>query len=292
MDHKLDEIKNILDYWYKLELFMPFWPEIKGDRVIVDKNRKIVPYGAKTNDANDTFVYNIYLGKITLQDLIEDMFNAIGEKDDLIDKDTSLSCVCVFQLSYEGKYIEKSFRVVNLIWATAKVIESKSLNVALDESEIKEFNKEIDSSILDELQLKDKIMSYEDLMKIFKFVMNKIPVKIKMEDNEFYVSINKEYIKTNNNNSAEYNTDSVLANDNNFKQDEIESDSVQNMVSSFYLTDIMEIINSLKEHEIENNNKIVDYIGALKEDKNRIEICKNEEEMENWLLPDKFPLGK
>lgn len=189
MDSKLNEIKNILDYWYKLELFVPFWPEVRSDTVIVDKKMKIIPWEVKTNGANDEFVYNIYLGKVTLQDLVEAMFDAIDKKDNLIDKDTSLSCICVFQLTYEGKYIEKSFRIVNLIWAAAEVIKNKSLNVLLDESEIKKFNKEIDNIILDELQLRDKIISYKDLMKIFEFIMGEIPVKVKAEHNEFYASI-------------------------------------------------------------------------------------------------------
>lgn len=72
------------------------------------------------------YKYDVYLGKVISQDLIVDMLDSIGEKDDAIEKDNSQSCLCAFKLSSDGTYIGDSFSISTFVWAVAKIIAEKT----------------------------------------------------------------------------------------------------------------------------------------------------------------------
>jgi len=62
MDQEMNTVKNILDYWYNLEFFSPFWPEKTRDTIFININSvsNRVPW---EKESSSKYTYNVYLGK-------------------------------------------------------------------------------------------------------------------------------------------------------------------------------------------------------------------------------------
>ncbi|MCI1958129.1 MAG: hypothetical protein LKJ25_00715 [Clostridia bacterium] len=136
------ETQNILNYWYNLEFFSPFWPNKKI--IYINKIKKVLPWTIN----NDSYVYDVYLGKVKSQDLIEKMLDTIGEQEEAIEKDNSKSCICAFKLKSDGTYIDNSFSISTFVWAVAKIIADKNLKTNFDTKEINKLNSEINDILI------------------------------------------------------------------------------------------------------------------------------------------------
>lgn len=141
----MNETQKILNYWYNLEFFSPFWPEKTKDTLYINKPNNRIPWIIKDDPR---YIYDIYLGKIKSQDLIEDMLNSISEKDGAIEKDNSQSCVCAFKLRSDGTYVGDSFSISTFVWAITKIIAEKNLRTDFDTKEIDKLNSEINDSLI------------------------------------------------------------------------------------------------------------------------------------------------
>ncbi|MBU5439813.1 hypothetical protein KQI42_17490 [Tissierella sp. MSJ-40] len=269
----MDEKQKILNYWYNLEFFSPFWPERTKDTLYINKPNNKLPWIIKDDPR---YIYDIYLGKIKSQDLIEDMLNSIGEKDDAIEKDNSQSCVCAFKLRSDGTYVGDSFSVSTFVWAIAKIIAEKNLRTDFDMVEIDKLNSEINDILL---SINNKL-EYKDLEEIYTIVIDKISLKI---NSIFNAVINKKYAKKEN---GERKT--IRKNQNVGEDEENDIDTSTDMLSSFYVSDI-----DMIRHKIQSGDSIIKYIEALKvPTTNRIEIDTDVSQMKKWLSPEKYPLGK
>lgn len=269
----MDGKQNILNYWYNLEFFSPFWPEKTKDTLYINKTNNKLPWIIKDNPR---YIYDIYLGKIKSQDLIIHMLNSIGEKDEAIEKDNSQSCICAFKLRSDGTYVGDSFSISTYVWAVAKIIAEKNLRVDFDIKEIDKLNSEINNSLI---SINNKL-EYKDLEEIYTIVMDKI--SLKPNNSVFNVVINKKYDKKENSESkAKKNQDGL-------EDEESDIDTSTDMLSSFYVSDI-----NMIRQKIQNGDSIAKYIEALNMPiSNRIEIDNNVSQMKRWLSPDKYPLGK
>ncbi|MCC9295968.1 hypothetical protein LN736_13970 [Clostridium sp. WLY-B-L2] len=270
----MDEKRKILSYWYNLEFFSPFWPEKTRNTLYINKPSNRLPWIIKDDPR---YIYDIYLGKIKSQDLIEDMLSSIGEKDEAIEKDNSQSCICAFKLRADGTYVNDSFSISTFVWAVAKIIAEKNLRTDFHTLEINKLNSEINDTIL---SINNKI-EYEDLEKIYTGVIEKI--SLKQNNSIFNAIINKKYAKKENGKSK------VKGKKQNGQEDVGgDIDTSTDMLSSFYVSDI-----DMIRQKIQNEDSIVKYIEALKMPiTDRVEIDNNVSQMNIWLSPDKYPLGK
>lgn len=253
-EKEMKDIQNILNYWYNLEFFSPFWPETRVGTEYINHRNKKIPWGVKSDSK---YTYDVYLGSIKSQDLMENMVEAIGVEDELMEKDNSRLCVCGFKLGEDGIYIEDSFSISTFVWAMAKIIREKDLRTDFSTKQIEELNEEINQFLLSI----DRILEYEDLEKIYKFVMEKI--SLSLNKNLFSGIINKKFAR---------------------KED---IDTSTDMLSSFYVSDI-----DMIRRKIQNEDKIIQYIEAFKKIMDRIEIDKDVTQMKKWVSPEKYPLGK
>ncbi|WP_027365894.1 DEAD/DEAH box helicase family protein [Desulfotruncus alcoholivorax] len=269
----MDKTQKILNYWYNLEFFSPFWPEKTKDTVYINNMNNRMPWIVK---ADPKYTYDVYLGKIKSQDLIMDMLDSIGEKDDAIEKDNSLSCICAFKLASDGTYIEESFSVSTFVWAVAKIIAEKNLRTDLSTVEIDKLNSEM-NDILTSVGNK---LEYKDLEKFYTIVMEKI--LLNLNNSVFCAVINKKFTKKENEKRKEKSKQSVQ------EDEEDDIDTNTDMLSSFYVSDI-----DMIRRKVQKGDKIVKYIEALnKPTIDRTEIDIDVSQMKKWLSPEKYPLGK
>jgi len=191
------------------------------------------------------------------------MLDSVGEKDDVIEKDSSQSCICAFQLDSNGTYVDESFSVSAFVWAIAKIITEGNLRASLSTDEINQLNSEMDNI----LRSFNKTFEYKDLEKIYTIVMKKM--SLNLNNSIFCVVIKKELAKREN-------------------DEDDDNDINTGMLSSFYVSDI-DMIRS----EVQNGDKIIQYIEALKKPTfDRIKIDVDVSQMKKWLSPEKYPLGK
>lgn len=254
-----DKTKDILNYWYNLEFFSPFWPLKTQETLQINKPSKKLPWIIKDDPR---YIYDIYLGKIKSQDLIDDMLDSIGEKDDSIEKDSSLSCICAFKLASDGTYIENSFSVTPFVWAVAKIIAEKNLRTNLSIFEIDQLNNEMNEVLISV----EKKLEFKDLKDIYTKIMKKI--LLNLPTSVFCAIINKKFTKKN--------------------DEENDNETNISILSSFYVSDI-----DMIRHKVQKEDKIANYIESLNNPKmSRLEIDVDASQMKKWVLPEKFPLGK
>jgi hypothetical protein len=270
----MDKTQKLLNYWYNLEFFSPFWPEKTKDTVYINNVNKRIPWLVKSDPK---YTYDVYVGKIKSQDLIMEMLDSIGEKDDVIEKDNSQSCICAFKLASDGTYIGESFTVSTFVWAVAKIMAEKNLRTDFNMVEIDKLNSEI-NDILTSIGNK---LEYKDLEKIYTIVMGKITLNL--NNNVFSTVINKKFAKKENDKRKTNGKKQDVQED---EKDDIDTNT--DMLSSFYVSDI-----DMVRCKVQNGDKIVQYIEALKKPTiDRIEIDIDVSQMKKWLLPEKYPLGK
>lgn len=265
----MNQTEKLLNYWYNLEFFSPFWPEKTKDTVYINLVSKRLPWQVVPDFK---YKYDIYLGKIKSQDLILSMLEAIGVEDDTIDKDSSQSCICAFKLTHDGKYIPNSFAISTFVWAMAKIISEKNMKVNLNTSDINKFNEEMN----DILTAIDNPIECNNLETIYLLVIKKM--LLTLNESTFSAVINKKFTKKENTQPKEQNG----------KEDVEEEDTSTDMLSSFYVADI-----DMVKHNVHAGDHIIQYIKALHcSSVNRIEIDTDVAHMQHWLSPERYPLGK
>ena len=271
----MDRTQKLLNYWYNLEFFSPFWPQTtKIDTAYVNAENKRLIW---LIESDSNYKYDVYLGKINSQDLIVRMLESIGEKGNTIEKDNSKSCVCAFKLTSDGTYIGNSFSVSIFVWAVSKIISEKNLKTDLNTSEIDKLNNEM-NNILTAISKK---IEYTDLVKFHALIMEKL--FLKLNDCAFSAVINKKFAKKENTKRKAKDEKQGTQKD---EEDGIDVNT--DMLSSFYVSDI-----DMVKRNVQTGDRIVQYIEALKRPAvNRIEIDTDVSYMKKWLVPEKYPLGK
>lgn len=267
----MDEAQTLLNYWYNLEFFSPFWPEKNRTTVYISKVPKLLPW---LKDPDRKYSYDVYLGKVFSKDLIIQVLESIGEEDNVIERDNSPSCICAFKVTFNGEYIANSFSVSPFVWAVARIIRQKSLKTDLTTSLIDNFNNQLDNILV---SIGTKI-EYTDLKGILGNVLNKLLLSAKGVN--FIAHINKKPTTKDNNKIQKMNDEE--------DQKEVDIDISTDMLPSFYTSDI-----DMIRRNLHPGDQIEKYIEALKKPTvNRVEIDAAVSHMEKWLAPENYPLGK
>jgi len=158
----------------------------------MDKNTKCIKSASEQLPwilySNKKCTYDICIGKTKVQDLILYMLNVIGENDDIIEIDTSLSCLCSFKLTSDGMYIDKSFSISTYVWAVSGIIAKKSLNADLSKNSLDRLNASINEFIP-----ANKKLEYRDLKEIYNKVVNRISFPLNNDIMEFCIIINEKF---------------------------------------------------------------------------------------------------
>ncbi|WP_047151332.1 DEAD/DEAH box helicase [Aneurinibacillus tyrosinisolvens] len=270
----MNSVQNLLNYWYNLEFFSPFWPDVTKDTIHVNRQSTRLIWITNTDSK---YTYDVYLGKIKSQDLIVRLLESINEEDNAIEQDISSSCVCAFRVASDGRYVGNSFSISTFVWAVAKIIAEKNLRTDFKTSEIDKLNSEINDILISI----STPLQHKDLENIFSIVTGKI--FLKLNDSAFCAVINRKFAKKENNKRKE----SSINQDEQVNEDS-DIDTSTDMMSSFYVSDI-----DMVKRNIQTGDRIVQYIEALKKPAvNRTEIDTDICQMEKWLSPQKYPLGK
>lgn len=266
----MKNIKNLLDYWYQIEFFSPFWPEKTKDTFNSTNQLKPLPW---ENSTLGNFEYNVYIGKVKSQDMVYKVLNLLHIKSDSVEPDNSNCCICSLVLSSDGRYQSGHFCLSTFIWSICEILNKKELNVSLDIEDMKSLVSEIESKLGDFTAP----ITYSDIQTILDIALDNLTSD--KESIQFSVVVNRKY--THENTREDTDEDSPAA--------KISSPSTSgNMLSSFYINDIDIIRNSIRQQD-----RLVAYINALSSNtENRIEIDHDIEQMQKYLSPGNYPLGK
>ena len=107
-------INDILNYWYKIEFFTPYWPvDTKKD---INLNKMELPWLKEQSNEKIRLSYDLYFGKIKSMDLIKWMLSEIKiSEEESIEPDNSISCIFAFKVDEKGYYAPNLFSVSSLV---------------------------------------------------------------------------------------------------------------------------------------------------------------------------------
>lgn len=260
------QINDMLDYWYKMELFNPSWPvNVKKDINFSDEK---YPWPKKDKKDSEQITFDVYIGKASCDELIKWMMEKLHlDKTDKIEPNNSLCCLCALKVDINGLYVSDSFAVSSFIWAICKYA-NEGLEIELDENEISEIESGMNKKLIGE--------TFKNTFSFSKNVF--IPICKKFDLNDSLIEYNlwaKEKVQN-----------GKLINKNPVRYEFPPINPSTELLSSFYLKDIKRI----KEHP---TDKIKQYVMAMDsfEKGKHIEIDTNIEKMKYWLEVEKFPLG-
>lgn len=246
--------KKILEYWYNMECFAPSFPSKKEDDSVL--------YGVIEQDLpwkfmNESKIFNLYIGKINVDDLITKLHNTM-DLEEVLERENSVTCIGKVKFNQKGEYIKGSFKINTFLFAVTSIIKNKSFDIEMNKEVIAKFNNEIDNllkSNYSKIEHKDNLIQIEDL------ILRQLNYS---NDENFYC-----LVRQGTENESTY---------------DIEDD----MIDNFYTKDISMVLQNLK-----SDDKIINYITAKdQKDKSKIKIDKDVDAMKKWTLPEKYPIGK
>ncbi len=259
-------INDILNYWYKIEYFIPCWPvDIKKD---INLNKVDLPWLKEQKNEKIRLSYDLYFGKIKSIDLIKWMLDEINiPEEESIEADNSITCIFAFKVDEEGFYIPNSFSISSFVWAVSKIVISGSINSELNPDNVKVFQNAVDTMILKK-QDNNKLPVDESTLKgIYSEIYNELKLPDELSVFSLWARKKQQFRKK----------------DGSFT----DVDTSTELFQSFYLDDIKRVIDN-------PNRKINKYVLAGNQNeniKNRKCIDTDVMEMKNWVTAEKFPLG-
>ncbi len=259
---------NLLDYWHALEFFSPCWPvKPKED---LDLKTEPLPWPSKDANPRIRFSYDVYLGKISVESLIKWLLDALKctEKDDAVEKDTSLTCLLALKVDESGKYVPGSFTISSLVWAVCQLVSATSLDCVLNHHGLDELQEKINDRLVKEQEDHEEFTITKDILsRLFCGVCGSIQLPAISFPYCAWSRAKRDYAN---------------------KQGEFPPiNPATELMQSFYLNDLEKVQHAPTE-------KIQQYVtGRLNPDlfKDRIHIDRDAAEMRNCLTADKFPLG-
>lgn len=249
---KNEKIENLLNYFYNLEFCNPFTP---NDIAYDTKNEKhSLPKipGKRSTDENKKYVFTIYVGVFDYKEILKEITNKFQIKNCKELHGTTECTICGFKVDENAHYINGSFSISPFLYAISKLLK---METDFSESELFELQE----------KLENKIDFSSINGQITESILNQILEIIQVQFEAF---------------SSFFSQRIQIAEDLVFKEIE---DNFPAILSSFYLHDLAMIKQNLDE-------KIVQFLSL--EEKDRILICRNEQELKRVLHPKNYPLGK
>lgn len=252
------EVKDILEYWYKLEYFTPCYVN-EASRWVKSE----MPWG----DKSDEKIYELYVGCIESDPIIREMYKVLNLDDDRMEKDFSKSTLFALRVLSNGVVLNDSFKLSRFVWAMSKIIASRNINVELKEQDCISLENEIKAKYF------GGTFTRESISEMYNGILNWLGIST---NNQFEIRMFQ--IKMTDSQVKEFNHTDTLTN----------ADSTR-MMSSFYVDELSKI-----KETITPKSSINSYINAfnVSDSIEREHINNDVEKMKKWLTPDKYPLGK
>ncbi|MCB6365362.1 AAA domain-containing protein [Intestinibacillus massiliensis] len=255
--------RKLLQYWYQLEFFSPAWPvDMKTD---IDLSKGGVPWGRTPPDPQYKTYYDIYLGRLSCQELIETLIGKLQlDTPDEIEKDTSFTCVCAAKLDEDGAYVPGSFAVSTFVWALCRMLAEGDFRVALPVSEWKTFQELADTELME----RGTIDSISSLASVLERIMKKLGLDNGMLHRPCYWARRKRYKRRPG-------------------EPEPSIDPSTELFGSFYLKDIARVMEADAPH-------VARFAQAMQNggEAARVHIDVDMPRMKSWLTAERFPMGK
>lgn len=247
-----NNIKEILDYLYKLEFFSPFTPT--GEKIYDSEERSFKQKNPSKEQKEYNYIYYIgdfyYENTLTqIRELTKNIYNETPT--------TAKSCIFGLKVNHLNEYIPGTFSISRFIYAMHKIIKEQKVDLSFQEEEICKIEKEMEAKIITYAT-----MNQDTILEIFNMVVAAFPC-IK-EDCHFHLQVFKEEER---------------------KREDTEqiAEEGPSILSSFYLKDLQKIK--------ENPSLKIQNLLSLNKTK-EIEIDKDIDELKKILSPKNYPLGK
>ncbi|WP_456463481.1 AAA domain-containing protein [Lutibacter sp.] len=267
----MNEYKNILSCWHKLEHFSPS-PLPKGKN-ISELNVEHWKTPLKHTKSDKTIEYTIYLGVFETSEVnkfIKKHFNDTAKNENF--KNSKIYFASL-NLDIEGKYINDTFGVSSLPWALGQLEKGniKNDNWSIKFEEVKEvlineietiFNK-VETTSENEIVAFSSIADKNQLLKLQQKIENLFGWSVK-PNKSIYIKINKDK--------------------------HIKAKSNAEILNSFYIKDLETI---LLNFDINKSPKAFsDYLkGSLNQKSDRTDLLKNINVLKDNLSPNNYPDG-
>lgn len=256
--------KNVIvDYFYNLEFLNPIFPT---QNIIFDSRKNAEPFQfaklykntSSKKDSNKKTIHTIFIGTFAYDKAIKKLAEALGIESNTKHQEETECIIFAYRIKEDGSLWDKTFSVVNCIYALNKMLENKNTDVDLLE--------------------KDAIEKYALLLKKVSTLntndenfLNKLKVCFSTLD-EVYLYL-KDFFE------FEY----IITKEEIYLSDEEMNSPTPAILPSFYLQDLNYIRNNTSE-------KIKSFLQPSEIEK--IEIDKNVSSLEDILDPNNYPLGK
>ena len=261
-------MNNIINYWHDLEFFNPCWPINFSKDINLEKERLPWP---KTDSNNIHTSFDIYIGRVESEKLIEWMINQLNlPLEEKIEPNNSLSCLFAIKVDAKGMYVPDSFAISSFVWAISKFIKC-GFNSDLNVDEIERFECYINDLLIEDNE--SIVINLQELDTLYATIFQNICIDSAKITYSMWAKPILLYGVKSTKNQNEYNFPPLSPK--------------TELMSSFYLADIKKISNK-------PSNRINMYTKALNNNdsnSSRIQIDSNVKEMKKWLESNKFPLG-
>lgn len=275
----MNEYKNILSCWHKLEHFNPANAPKSSEENVELLNIEQEPWKIplKSKNPKKTIEYSIFLGvfdSIIVNDFVNDFFK-VKEKNENFR--SSKICFASLKLNEEGKYINDSFGISTLPWALSQLESNKIKsnnwansfdNIKNDLLEYIELTfKETITNSNGEIKGTSRVLNNNQIIQFQNEIEKKCNWSVKPKKTIYIKRIEKFRIKNNKN-----------------------SKSSSDILNSFYIKDLEKIISNSKEKTLSNAFKL--YLnGSLNKHSKRIDVSKNITSLKETLSPKNIPDG-
>lgn len=272
----MNEYKNLLSCWHKLEHFSPASvPKGKNIDILNENIPWEIPL--KSSNLKKTIEYSVYLGvfdSLTVNDFVKDYFKDARKDENFRN---SKICFASLDLDIEGKYINDSFGISTLPWALNQLEKNKIKSNNWSDA----FEK-----------IKDDLKEYIEL--IFKETItnseNEV-IKVSTSVNKNQLLNLQDKIESLSGWSIKPDKSIYIKRTEKFKsKSNKDSKSTADILNSFYIKDLEKVIS---EFDTKSSPKAFqDYLkGSLNNKSKRIDISKSVDELKNNLTPNNYPDG-
>ena len=258
----MNNAEKILDYWYESEFFSPCWTIDPKTDIDIIKQEKFFPYYEE--DPSKQVSFDIYIGKVDVQEVIQWMLDRAGLEDDNYGNDygNGSCCLCALRMDAEGNYISDSFVVSPFIWAIKQLV-ANGFESKLDIEELEWLQDYVNKKLGIKMIAIDNLVNFA-VEAIFE------DIDITIISPEIWAKKEVQY--------GRYNKDLEM-----YEFPELPTST--DIIGSFILKDIEKVRSA-------PTDRIIEYVEALNQPNNhKVEIDVDTNEMEKWLIADKFPLG-
>lgn len=160
---QLEEARRIIEYWYNMEYYAPFFPKKKDGDIVLYGKLEQGPHWIQ-NTINEKV--DVYIGNIKVYNLLLELHNVM-KLEDSIERENAITCIGKIELNQKGKYVKESFKVCNFLFAVTCLINAKRFDIEVNQEVVNTFNSKIDNileSNYSQINEKKQLLEIETLV--------------------------------------------------------------------------------------------------------------------------------